>query len=194
MLRFLEISLLVCVTAASLTGSAYADYPADDLKPGGGVVIKQQPQRPLPLAINEFMASNSSSIQDPQDQYDDWIEIYNYGTDSIDVAGMYLTDDLTNAVKWRIPEHGRAGTTILPGGYLLIWADNDTTDDGLHAGFRLSAGGEDVGLFDSDGITLIDSIVFPEQTADVSYGRYPDADEGLRFFAFPSPEAENTGG
>jgi hypothetical protein len=35
----------------------------------------------ITLVINEFMASNNSSVQDPQGRYDDWIEIYNYGTE-----------------------------------------------------------------------------------------------------------------
>ena len=194
MLRHIGISFLVCVTAVSFFGVAQADYPEDVLNPRGDVFVQQQLQRHLPLAINEFMASNRSSLQDPQGQYDDWIEIHNYGPDAIDLGGMYLTDALPNAVKWRIPDYDPAATTIGAGCYLLIWADNDTTDAGLHAGFRLSAGGEEIGLFDSDGVTLIDSIVFGEQTADVSYGRYPDADEGVRFFGFPSPEAENSGG
>jgi len=194
MLRHLGLSLLVCVTALPFIDSAQADYSADDLNPGGGVLVGQQLGRHRPLAVNEFMASNSNSMQDPQGQYDDWVEIHNYGPDAIDLGGMYLTDDLSVAVKWQVPDNDPAVTTILAGGYLLIWTDNDTTDAGLHASFRLSAGGEEIGLFDSDGVTLIDSIVFGKQTADVSYGRYPDADEGLRFFGFPSPEAENSGG
>ena len=56
----------------------------------------------------------------------------------------------------------------------MIWADRDTTDKGLHANFRLNAGGEEIGLFDTDGSTLIDSVIFLEQTTDISYGRYPD--------------------
>ncbi|MBN2180338.1 MAG: hypothetical protein JW715_00380, partial [Sedimentisphaerales bacterium] len=46
------------------------------------------------LVINELMASNKSAAQDEQGQYDDWIEIYNYGTNAIYMGGMYLTDDL----------------------------------------------------------------------------------------------------
>ena len=38
-------------------------------------------------------------------------------------------------------------------------ADNDTEYSGLHANFKLDADGEEIGLFDADGITLIDSIV-----------------------------------
>ena len=106
----------------------------------------------IPLVINELMASNDTIIRDPQGQYDDWIEIYNYGTDAIDLGGMYLTDNLSAPTKWQFPANNSTLTTIPAGGYLLVWADNDTADYGLHANFKLDAGGEEIGLFDSDGV------------------------------------------
>jgi hypothetical protein len=147
----------------------------------------------IPLFINEFMASNSSFIQDPQGQYDDWIEIHNAGKDAIDIGGMYLTDDLTEPTKWQIPDNKPTETAIPAGGYLIIWADSDIEDPGLHSNFNLNAGGEEIGLFDRDGSTLIDSVVFGDQTTDISYGHYPDASSILRFFAFPTPGRENSG-
>jgi len=143
------------------------------------------------LVINEFMASNNTWIQDPQGQYDDWIEIYNFGVSPVNIGGMYLTDNLSAPTKWRIPVNNPAATTIAAGDFLLIWADNDTTDTGLHANFKLDAGGEQIALFDSDGNTLIDSITFPGQTTDFSYGRYPDGSDDLRFFGICSPQAPN---
>ena len=98
----------------------------------------------ISLVINEFMASNSSCLQDPQGQYDDWIEIYNYGLEAIDIAGMYLTDNLSVPTKWQVPVNNPAATTIAAGGFLLIWADNDTTDAGLHTNFKLDADGEQI--------------------------------------------------
>jgi hypothetical protein len=147
----------------------------------------------IPLVINEIMASNNTIIRDLEGQYDDWIEIYNYGTEAIDLAGMYLTDNLSAPTKWQFPIGNSAITTVPAGGYLLIWADNDTTGIGLHANFKLDAGGEELGLFDSDGITLIDSVTFDEQTPDISYGRYPDAGDYWQAFGFPSPAAQNIG-
>ncbi len=144
-----------------------------------------------PLVINEFLASNSSDIQDPQGQYEDWIEIHNYGAEAINVAGLYLTDNLSSPTKWRFPDGEPATTTISAGGYLLIWADNDIADSGLHANFKLSASGEEIGLFDRDGSTLIDSVVFDEQSADISYGRYPDASDNWCVFGFPRPGKQN---
>ncbi len=147
----------------------------------------------LPLAINEFMASNGSSTPDPQGQYDDWIEIYNYGAGAIDIGGKYLTDNISSPTKWRIQGNNPGATIIGPRSYILIWADDDITDTGLHASFKLDADGEEIGLFDSDGITLVDSIVFGAQTGDISYGRHPDGSEQWQSFALPSPAATNVG-
>ena len=174
MIKHMRIPLLIPILAISVICSA-----------------EQGDQVGIPLVINELMASNSGIIQDPQGQYDDWIEIHNYGIKAIDIGGMYLTDNLSDTTKWRIPANNTAATTILAGGYLLIWADNDTTDAGLHANFKLDAGGEEIGLFDSDGITLIDSITFGDQTTDISYGRYPDAGDYWQIFDSPSPGAQN---
>ena len=143
------------------------------------------------LVINELMASNNTSIQDPQGQYDDWIEIHNFGSNPINVGGMYLTDNLSVPTKWRIPDNNPAITIISAGGYLLIWADEDTADTGLHANFKLDAAGEQIGLFDNDGVTVIDSVIFSEQVTDTSYGRYPDANNNWLLFGVPSPKAEN---
>ena len=145
----------------------------------------------IPLFINELMASNSDTIRDPQGQYDDWIEIYNAGPYPIDIANMYLTDDLTAPTKWRIPGNRPALTTISAGGYLLVWADEDVADSGLHTSFKLGADGEEIGLFGADGVTLIDSVTFPEQTSGITYGRDPNVSSDLRFLARPTPWAKN---
>ncbi len=121
------------------------------------------------LFINEFMANNDAVIPGPDGTYPDWIELFNAGNDTINISGMYLTDDLTNP-KWQFP----SGTTIEPQGFLVIWADNGSDRSSLHTSFGLNASGEDIGLFASDGESLVDSIVFDQQVNDVSYGRLPD--------------------
>ncbi len=148
----------------------------------------------IPLVINEVLTSNATITKDPQGQYDDWIEIYNYGNTGVNVAGMYLTDNLDQPTMWQIPANNPAATTIPAGGYLLIWADGEVADAGLHANFQLSASGEDIGLFAADGSTLIDAISFGDQRTDISFGRFPDAGSNLRLMAFASPGGPNVGG
>jgi hypothetical protein len=142
-----------------------------------------------PLRINEVMASNVKCLADPQGDFDDWIEIYNAGDTPVDMAGMYLSDDAGEPTKWRFPS--KAAVVLAPKGYLIVWADGEVGDSGLHAAFRLSASGDEVHLSAADGQTPIDSLAFGPQTADVSYGRYPDANDALRFFAVPTPGRAN---
>lgn len=143
------------------------------------------------IVINEIMASNEATYPDSQGHYDDWVELYNAGTTSIDVGGMYLTDDLSEPTKWQVPTNLTPVTTMSPGGYLLFWADGDLDYGWLHMGFRLSADGEEIALFDSDGTTLVDAIEFDAQYTDVSYGRYPDGSDDLRYMSEPSPSSAN---
>ncbi len=145
------------------------------------------------LVINEFMASNSSCIADEQNEFEDWIEIYNPTAVAIDIGGMYITDDLNNPTKWRIPDDCPGETTIQPYQYLILWADEDIDDGPLHLGFKLSKDAEDIGLYWSDG-SMIDSISFENQVSDISYGRYPDAADNWRYMGNPTPGMQNSAG
>ncbi|MCJ7673968.1 MAG: hypothetical protein MUO33_02320, partial [Sedimentisphaerales bacterium] len=59
----------------------------------------------ITLVINEFMAKNDGAVLDPYGDYDDWIEIYNYGDEAVDIGGMYLADNPTSAGRWRVPNN-----------------------------------------------------------------------------------------
>ena len=142
------------------------------------------------LVINELMASNAGTVQDESGDYDDWIEIHNPGDQAVDIGGMYVTDRLTNPTKWRIPDGAAGETTIPAGGYLLIWADGETDEGTLHASFRLSEGGEAVGLYGAGGGS-VDSVEFGPQMADQSYGRFPDGADSWESFSEPTPGAGN---
>ena len=139
------------------------------------------------IVINELLASNSQGASDPQGERDDWIELHNRTDGVIDLGGLYLSDDPEVPTKWQIP----AGTTIAAQGYLVVWADQDVEDEGLHASFGLSATGDEVVLFDTDGQTLLDSVTFDEQISDVSFGRYPDATGVFRLMSYPTPGMVN---
>jgi hypothetical protein len=145
----------------------------------------------FPVVINELLASNVDYVADPQGEFDDWIELYNTGDVAVDVGGLYLTDDTAAPTKWQIPVGKAAQTTIPPHGFLLIWADKETADPGLHASFSLNAGGEEVALVDADGVTILDSISFGEQRADISYCRFPDGTDTWVLTDVPTPSGRN---
>jgi hypothetical protein len=105
---------------------------------------------------------------------------------------MYLTDNFGNPTKWQVPSGYPTQTTVPAHGFILFWADDETSEGPLHTSFKLSADGEEIGLF-LDEDTMIDGIVFGAQVQNISYGRYPDASDNLQFFAVPTPLADNNG-
>ena len=120
------------------------------------------------LVINEFMASNGTTVMDADSSYDDWIELYNNSDEDISLSGYFLSDDGDDLSQWAIPD-----TTISANGYLIVWADNDEDQKGLHANFKLSGSGETIYLSNSD-TTIIDEVSYADQTTDISMGRYPN--------------------
>ncbi|PHI19994.1 hypothetical protein CEQ90_09625 [Lewinellaceae bacterium SD302] len=131
------------------------------------------------LVINEFLASNDSTVADQDGEFDDWVELYNLTDIEISLDNFFLSDDPEELDKWTFP----AGTLIPEGGYLIIWADDDEEQEGLHASFKLSADGESLILSDQDTL-VIDSLSFPEQFTDTAYARIPN---GTGNFVYQSP-------
>lgn len=121
------------------------------------------------IVINELMADNQSTVSDQDGEFDDWIELHNNSTQTIDLGGWHLTDDPVLPAKWTFPN----GTFIDPGTYLIVWADNDTDQGGLHASFKLASGGEQLQLLNPN-MQVVDEVVYPQLLPDVSFARCPD--------------------
>src|SRR5688572_25923384 len=123
------------------------------------------------------MARNTGAIRDPADQgSDDWFELYNGGGQTIDLGGYFLTDTPALPRRYMIPTNGQF--RIQPRGFMLIWADNQTGQNGpgrdLHVNFNLGGSGGSILLYAPDGTTLVDEVTFGEQTFDITEGRYSD--------------------
>jgi hypothetical protein len=173
---------------------SYGDYPDGQpfyrqqmfqVTPGAS---NSAAQIPLTVAINEWLADNSHTLTNPAGgKFDDWFELYNYGTNTVDLGGFYLTGTLTNKTKFLIPDTHQY--LIAPHGFYLVWADNNNASNSLsrsdlHVNFKLSKSGDSIGLFASDG-TAIDALTFGAQATDVSEGRFPDG--AINIFDMPTP-------
>jgi len=146
------------------------------------------------LVINEFLADNdSTSYADEAGETEDWIEIYNTGSEAIDIGGMYVTDDLTEPTKTQIPSTDPGATTIQPGGFLVLWADGEPEQGVLHMDWKLSADGEEIGLVvtNGSGLVVVDAVTFDIQTEGVSQGRSSDGSGVWAFFDEPTPGGTN---
>lgn len=123
------------------------------------------------LVINEFMASNDTTLADEFGEFDDWLELYNSSDSAITLADWSLSDDPLEPDKWLLPD-----LAIEPYGFLVLWMDDDEEQGDLHSTFNLNRDGEFLGLYHRFGavFSVADTFTFGYQETDISQGRYPD--------------------
>jgi hypothetical protein len=97
--------------------------------------------RECDVMLNELMANNVATLSNAG-EFPDWIELFNPADQPQSLSHMALTDDLSVPDKFRFPP----GASIPSRGYLVVWCDDAAQAPGFHAGFRLSASGQTIGL------------------------------------------------
>jgi len=141
------------------------------------------------IVINEILTSNTASITDENGSHEDWIELYNAGTNTVNLLGHGLSDDGSQLFKWTFPS-----VTLNPGQYLIVWASDKNravAGSPLHTNFKLSNGGETLILTNPSGgnVNTVSPVAL---SADISYGRFPNGSGPYVFFGIPTPNAANT--
>jgi hypothetical protein len=153
------------------------------------------------LMINEFMASNDSwDVPGDNGDQPDWIEIYNNGDTPIDMGGWYATDALDDLAKYQLPTDNPELTTVPAHGFLVLICDG--LGEGLHTNFKLSGGGEAIGISE-DGVSLTEGYEYCDTGCDLqnpgtdnSTGRDGDGNAAWRVFEMggdrqPTPGTSN---
>ena len=128
----------------------------------GGTATAQE------VRINEFMASNTSSLRDENNETSDWIELINLGQTNVNLLNWGLTDDRSRPFRWRFP-----ATNLNAGATMIVFASNkDRRIPGfpLHTDFGLKANGGYLALVRPDGSKATEFDPYPAQAPDVSYG------------------------
>jgi hypothetical protein len=173
----------VCDTGILEQGSS---LPAD---PRGGYMTAVFRALKYPTTYAAF-AGRTLTPSGKVEVYPDWIEIRSPAASAVDMGGMYLTNDANTPKKFQIP----TGVSIPAGGYLLFWADNNTALGSRHTNFTLSSTGGTILLYDTDGITRIDTVTYGAQTTNISYGRSPDGTGAWQAMTTVTPGAANASG
>lgn len=140
------------------------------------------------LVINEVMSINTTDTADENQQFEDWIELYNYGSQTISTSGLFLSDDPENLTLW--PLHD---INLGAGEFLLIWADKDENQGPAHADFKLSNRGESLVLSSwiDNQLNIIDQIEIPVLKENQTFGRYPNGFGPFRILPESSPSKLN---
>ena len=139
------------------------------------------------LVINELMASNVGEVMSPATNFDSWVELYNPTEQTIDLAGMYLSNDEQSLKMWRMP----SGIGSVPAkGFKVVWlGSNDII--ATQAPFKLDCDGGVVCLSDKSG-QLITTLSYPKAMSRTAYARTTDGGEEWAWTASPTPGATNT--
>lgn len=124
------------------------------------------------LYISEIMSNNKSTIKDYDNDYSDYIEIYNDYDQDINLKNYYLSDETTSSKKWIFPE-----IIIKSKEYLIIYASDKNKCDlsirECHTNFKLGNNGETVTLLDNKGL-ILSKVKYPELSKDEAYSLIED--------------------
>jgi hypothetical protein len=133
------------------------------------------------VKLNEWMPEPLSG--------NDWFELYNPGTQSVNLAGLYLTDDPSIA---GVTQHKIAPLSFIgAGGFVKFEADGDPSQGRHHVSFNLDRSGDALRLYAAD-LSLIDTVDLVVLPVGVSAGRLPDGAGTVVFFqTSPSPAESN---
>jgi len=144
------------------------------------------------LRINEVMLFNTNNYTDNFGQRGAWIEIMNMGYNSVNLANCYLTNDLNEPKKYKIPS-GDPISIIPLRQFIVFFADNKTEHGTLHLNFTLDSTHRFIALVSSNGSTIIDSVTVPVLAANQVYSRMPDGSSNWEVSNFTTPKATNEG-
>ena len=136
------------------------------------------------LEITEYMTHNKRSNYDMYGNYFDWIEVYNPTDKNYKLDNLYITDNPTKLMKYKIPN-----TSLKAKEYLIIYLTGKKInyDEGIYAPFSLSEKDEYIIL--SNGEDIIDKVKIVELYDDISYGKI---DGEWRYFTTSTPGRANT--
>ena len=177
-------------TPGAVTVSWSAGHGIQDLAGnsfgGAGWSCTLNPAAPGDVVINEFLADNLTSLVDADGQKQDWIELWNRGSSSVNLAGWSLSDDPNDPGRWTLPP-----MSLDTGQYLIVFASGkDRKIGALHSSFGLNVSGGYLGLFNSQfPRQVVSQFDYAEQRGDISYGRGPGG--ATNYFTTLTPGATN---
>ncbi len=174
------------VIADGVHSLRYTATPGYDNSPEGYEQFLSASDAHGALVINEAVLYNLDYYEQHHEFYD-WVELKNCSDEPVNLSDYYLTDSLNDPCQFQLPE-----LTLQPGELYIVFCSGDvslSTSHCTHAPFAISAEGEALYLFSSDG-SLSDRMFIHDTPYGGSYGRLSEG-SGFYYFDRPSPEKEN---
>ncbi len=148
------------------------------------------------VKINEYSGANISGPVDNWGNRQDWIELYNPGSTTINISGFYLSDDAGNISKWQFP----VNATISAQGFMKVFASgtNTVATNGAgikeyHTNFKLTQTKPEKIIIANTLGMVVDSLTIHPNQKNHSRGRTPDGSPTWKVYTTPTLGASNTG-
>lgn len=151
-------------------------------------------QSTYPLILNEYNVSNvPNGYADEKGMLNDYVELYNNHTETINLSGFYLSNDRNNLFKWKFPANF---PQLAVGGYALVWLSGKNTNDGtnFHTNFNIEQCKNQYIILTKASGELYDSIYVQPTKAGHVRGRVDMDNRGIaywRLFTSRSPKFAN---
>ncbi|NLZ55726.1 MAG: hypothetical protein GX900_03570 [Clostridiaceae bacterium] len=159
------------------------------------------------VVINEYMSRNRR-FTDPHGRFSDWVELYNSGSETVDLTGYGFSDRASNLNRYVFPE-----LKVEPGEYVLLWLTGAKSDEEdpegeeaprpvepnlppetgryLEVSFALGAKDEELIISDPTGRILL-RYPIEHMARDISRGRRSDQPNDQVYFYQPTPGRPNS--
>lgn len=140
------------------------------------------------LVINEYSCANVNSVLDNYNEYNDWVELYNAGTTTVNLVGYFLSDNANNLGKWVIP----SGTVSANSYVRVICSKRNVVSVGwYHTNFGLTQCKPEKIIISNVAGTIIDSVGIRRNQVGDSWGRTTDGANTWSLFLTPTFNASN---
>lgn len=140
------------------------------------------------VVINELMQSNIDCIMDDLNEFpDSWVELYNSGTEAVNLKDYKLGAKDKPGKAWQLPNQ-----TLNAKSYVVVYCDKE--ESGLHTNFRLETG-KDGNVYLFQGEEIVDKIekMSKMPAPNIAYGRKTDGSDEWGYQATPTPGKANCG-
>ena len=140
------------------------------------------------VVINELMQSNIDCIMDDLNEFpDSWVELYNSGTEAVNLKDYKLGAKEKPGKAWQLPNQ-----TLNAKSYVVVYCDKE--ESGLHTNFRLETG-KDGNVYLFQGEEIVDKIekMSKMPAPNIAYGRKTDGSDEWGYQATPTPGKANCG-
>ncbi len=137
------------------------------------------------IKINEVMTVNTTSVVDEYGNHLAWIELANVSFSTFNLRGMYIATDTAVLNKKMSAPDRIAMMSIIPSNeprtnlsgrqHLLLYLNSNPATGSLHLSVKSDPEAPLwIGLYEGNGVDLVDSVTVPVLTANTSYAREND--------------------